>query len=361
MRILRILFLTAIVTAGAMLVPQEASASSSVGFFLGYNRYHPAYHYYHRPFYRPFYRPYFGGFYNPYYYGFGHGYGYGYGGYGYGYPYSSYRRSLAGEIRTEVKPKEARVFLDGDYVGVADDFDSWWQRLEVSPGRHRIVFRSPGFEPYVVDLRVGPERDSHIKYSMRPGQDQIADLEMRLPRENYGRENYGNDDRLDRRLDRRERKRDRYQDRDRDRYDDRRNRERYEERDRYENRDRDRYDERDRDEDRDRDRYDERDTYPRSEGNGAQDKPYFGDDDSQRLTAGRHTLTLSVEPSDATVYVDGNYYGTANDNGNGELQILLAEGVHRVEVVRPGHNSFSQDVTVSKNGENRLSVTLRKK
>ena len=326
MSLVRIITFTALLFTGIALIPQEASASSSVGFFLGVNRYHPGYYNYYRPYYRPyFYRPYFGGFYNPYYYGYGYGYGY--------YPGSYYRHAYLAEIRTEVKPQDARVYLDGDYVGVADDFDGWWQRLEVPPGRHRLTFRSPGFAPYVIDLRVYPGRDAHIKYEMRPGQDQIAELEMRLPREEYSRQEEPRD-----RYRRRDSDRDRY---DRDRYD----------RDRY----RDRYDDRDRQyEDREK-RYDNRDNRP-------EEKPYFGEQTERReRDSNRRTFTLNVDPPDATVYVDGNYYGTANDNGGPAMQILLSEGVHRIEVVRPGYASFGQDITVSRNSENRLSITLQKK
>jgi len=214
-----------------------------------------------------------------------------------------------------------------------DDFDGWWQRLEVPPGRHRLTFRAPGFAPYVVDLRVYPGRDAHIKYDLRPGQDQIADLEMRLPRS--GRDD-GDGDRYD----------------DTDRY---RRRDSYRDRYQYQRRAPYPYDDRDKQYgDRDKN-YDDRDSRH-------EEKPYFGEQEGRReRDSNRRTFTLDVEPSDATVYVDGNYYGTANDNGGPSLQILLPEGVHKIEVVRPGYASFSQDITVSRNGENRLSITLQRK
>jgi hypothetical protein len=328
--------LSALLLVGMFSFPQESTASGSVGLFVGFSNYHRPYFY--RPyFYRPYYRPFFGGGFYPYHYGYG--YGYGYGGYGYGYPYSYGRRDYTGEVRTEVKPQSARVYVDGDYVGVADDYDGWWQRLELPPGKHRLVFRAPGFEPYAVNVRLLPGRDTHIKYDLRPGQDHIADQDMRLPREEYTRR-YKDRDRYDREpYDRRERRRtDQYRDRDRD-YD------------RDYDRDKD-YDdddwaqERRRDQDRDRDR---------------EDKPYFGDQQRDDRESGRRSLVLTVEPPDATVYIDGNYYGTANDNARGDIEVLLPEGVHRVEVVRPGYSSYSQEITVRKDGENRLSIRLQKK
>ena len=323
MNILKAIAFTAILVTVMALAPQELGASSSTGVFVGISSQHHGYYpshrpYYHRSYYyRPyFYGPYFGGFYNPYYYGYGYG-GYGLG-YGYGYP-GSYYYGYFGEIRTEVKPNEANVFVDGDFAGEADDFDGWWQRLEVEPGRHRLTFRAPGFAPYVVDVSVAPGRDVHIKYQMVPGQDQIAELEMRLPPE----ESEG---------------RDRYKPRDPYRRSDPR---------KYDDRDR----QYDRDEPNDRDEQYERYRTDRDRYNEGQ----------RQNESNRQSLVLLVEPSDATVYIDGNYYGTANDNGGGEIQVLLPEGVHRVEVVRPGYASASQDVNISRTGENRLTIKLLKK
>jgi hypothetical protein len=337
MTLLRTFALSVLLLVGMFSFPQDSTASSSVGVFVGFSNYHRPYFY--RPYYyRPYYRPFFGGGFYPHYgYGYGgYGYGgYGYGGYGYGYPYSYNRGYYIGEVRTEVKPQSAQVYVDGDYVGVADDYDGWWQRLELPPGKHRLVFRAPGFAPYAVNVRLLPGRDTHIEYEMRPGQDQIAEQDMRLPREEYKRRYQDRDryyrDPYDRRY---PPKSDRYQDRDgdRDQYDD------YDEDDWAQ--------ERRRDLERDRDR---------------EDKPYFGEQQRSERESGRKGLVLTVEPSDATVYIDGNYYGTANDNARGDIEVLLPEGVHRVEVVRPGYSSYSKEITVRKDGENRITITLQKK
>ena len=86
---------------------------------------------------------------------------------------------------------------------------------------------------------------------------------------------------------------------------------------------------------------------------------YYGDD--QRESRDQRPLILHIEPPDATVYVDGNYYGTANENGRNEIQILLPAGAHRIEVVRPGFESYSQDLTVGGNQDNRINIVLQKK
>jgi len=105
-------------------------------------------HSFYRPSYRPYYDPFFyGSFYydpfylgwypNPYAFSLGYGYGYGYEGYQYrpGYYYGA-RWSAA---RIEIKPREAQVFLDGYYVGIVDQFDGIFQRLDVPVGEHDLA------------------------------------------------------------------------------------------------------------------------------------------------------------------------------------------------------------------------------
>ena len=56
----------------------------------------------------------------------------------------------------------------------------------------------------------------------------------------------------------------------------------------------------------------------------------------------RGELMLEVEPADASVYVDGEFYGKASQVS----RIELAAGRHRIEVVRPGYRTEETEVTV---------------
>ncbi len=66
-------------------------------------------------------------------------YAYGYP-YGYGYPY----HGAAADIRTEITPKNAEVYVDGYFAGRANDFDGAFQALHVVPGGHAITVRLDG-------------------------------------------------------------------------------------------------------------------------------------------------------------------------------------------------------------------------
>ena len=61
-----------------------------------------------------------------------------------------------GEIRLQVRPREAAVYVDGYYAGVVDDFDGVFQRLKLEAGAHRLEVRAPGFRPLVFDVLVTP-------------------------------------------------------------------------------------------------------------------------------------------------------------------------------------------------------------
>ena len=112
------------------------------------------------------------GYYGYPYWGFGWGYpfygpwGYPYwgGGYGYGYPYYD----PSPEIRLEVKPKEAQVYVDGYYAGVVDDFDGTFQRLRLRPGTHELVLYFQGFHTVQQNIHVGSGQDLKIKFQMQP-------------------------------------------------------------------------------------------------------------------------------------------------------------------------------------------------
>ncbi len=147
----------------------------------GYPRYS---HYGHRRYgygYRGNYRyryPYFG--YGSYGYpGYGYGYpgsyfsfGYGYGGVGIGLGVSyapTYRVSpVTGNLRLKVKPRDAQVLVDGYFVGVVDDFDGSFQRLQLEAGPHQIGISAEGYEPLVFDVRILPRETITYEEYLRP-------------------------------------------------------------------------------------------------------------------------------------------------------------------------------------------------
>jgi hypothetical protein len=365
MRALKIFFLVLVLSAGFGLFGQIAEAQktpipyrgggshsgggSHGGYHGGYRGGYHGYHGYRGHYYYPYYyRPYWG-FYG---YGWGYpywgGYGYGYPAFGYGYAYPSYYSYYGyGEVKLDVKPKDAQVFVDGDYVGTVDDFNSWYQHMNVEPGKHRIVIRQQGYAPYTMDLRVLPGQNYKIQQQMHPGNDAIPENDMRLPESEYRKYSYRDEDRYQ--------NQDRYQ---QDRYQD--------DRDREYNR---RYPPPQDQQPQDQDDYQyNRNIEPQQPyGTDGTDGAYGtngtdGENESYKQSSpGKTMMTFQVEPKDATIYIDGDYYGSVDGQNNNEIQVLLADGSHRLEVVRPGYATFSKDIQVDETSTHSLTIQLEKK
>jgi hypothetical protein len=61
---------------------------------------------------------------------------------------------IPGNVRFDVRPKEAEVYADGYYAGIADDFTGSSQLLVLVPGRHHIELRANGYESADFDVMV---------------------------------------------------------------------------------------------------------------------------------------------------------------------------------------------------------------
>ncbi len=94
------------------------------------------------------------------------GYGYG-GGQGGGYSQRPYSTFDIGELRLDVSPRHAQVFVDGYYAGVVDDFDGAFQALKLTSGGYRIDISAPGYETLTFDVRINPGQDVRYRGILR--------------------------------------------------------------------------------------------------------------------------------------------------------------------------------------------------
>lgn len=58
-----------------------------------------------------------------------------------------------GYLRLQIEPATAEVYVDGYYVGIADDF-ALLRGAALEAGPHRVEIRAPGFEAVGVDVRI---------------------------------------------------------------------------------------------------------------------------------------------------------------------------------------------------------------
>lgn len=280
-------------------------------------------------------------------FGWGWGWGWGYSPYWYG-PYHPYggdyghgrapSRNWAA-VDTDVSPESARVYLDGQYVGTADDFDGYPDYLYLRTGRYKLEFRLEGYETRTisVDARAGVKLDVGDRLAKVPGAPRYGSYESPEPSGGVRRfwakrrdvaehvtdedEIYGGD--------RRYRERPRYRD------DSERNERDAEEPDADVEVDRD----------RDRDRVEEPER--REEWRGR-----------TGATRGEARLRLDIAPSDAAVYVDDRFMGTAESLESEGIRV--SSGRHTVVVSRPGYRDRRVEVDVSRGETERVEISLEK-
>jgi hypothetical protein len=268
--------------------------------------------------------------------GLGGGWGWGYWGwpgwYGYyGYPYGYYDgarvygpSSQYAVIDTDVSPEEAQVYLDGRYIGTADDFDGYPDYLYLQPGRYRIEFRLDGYQTLTrqIEARPGMKLDFTDKLRKIAGARRHGSYEHpRLQGEVQ----------------------------------------------RYFGRNRDSVEVIDPSSELPADASvmaepddDDRDAPPPAP---ALRQPRRDGEYGDRWRGGsrgesRTRLRLNVEPSDAAVYVDNRFVGTAEEVNSLARGVAISAGKHTVTVSRPGFRDKTTDITVENGRMQTLEISL---
>jgi GT2 family glycosyltransferase len=138
--------------------------------------------------YRGHYRGHSGGYYGGYYGGYiGVGaYGWGYPGYGYyggsgwyGPPAWGYTSvypaagAAYGALDLDVSPEGAQIYVDGNLVGVADDFDGYPNFLWLDKGTYDVVIFAPGFQTIARQYSIYGGLVIDVEDSMVPGKETL--------------------------------------------------------------------------------------------------------------------------------------------------------------------------------------------
>ncbi|MCB1034615.1 MAG: PEGA domain-containing protein [Acidobacteria bacterium] len=280
-------------------VSGNSSRSGGRGDHHGYDRhrgrsYHRGGSYYsHYSYYYPRSPFYWYGFYYPFYYGsYGFGYGVPYGHYDYYGPSSG--RAL-GALDLDVRPEKAEVYIDGRFVGVADNFDGFPSYLWLEPGTYEVAFYKEGFETVSREVKVPPGSVIDFNDQLLPGNA----VKPEPPPEPVRAAASADSDF--------ERKAEEWRDRARD--------------------------------------YKARKEAGEAEGSlDARGEP------------GR--LFLVVRPGDASVYLDGRFLGTGDELARLHSGLIVDPGEHEIEIVRPGYASESKTFSVAAGQELDLVLRL---
>ena len=217
------------------------------------------------------------------------------------YPtYPPYRYGFAeADVRLKVKPKDAAVYVDGYFAGKVEDYDGAFERLHVEPGQHEITVYLEGYRSLHEKVYLSPNSTRKIEGTLEkllPG-----DTAEPLPQPSV---------------------------------------------------------------------------QPDRQDPGAARPPIVGRQGTRRppppqagarpgqtpppipRSASRFgTISLQVQPANATVFVDGEKWaGPANNDER--LIIQVPEGRHRVEVERDGYERFVTEIDVHASDTAPLNVSL---
>ncbi|OFW06623.1 MAG: hypothetical protein A3H96_13250 [Acidobacteria bacterium RIFCSPLOWO2_02_FULL_67_36] len=212
------------------------------------------------------------------------------------YPYRGYYEA-ASDLRIQVTPRQAEVYVDGYLVGTVDDFDGVLQRLRVPYGEHEIEIYLEGFRTIRERMLFRPGESYHIRQTMQPLNGQPPEPRP-APRaggpEGYprqGPEGYGRQAPPP---------------------------------------------------DRPRDR-------------GAE--PVRPPVEPERVERGMFgTLSLRVQPADVEILIDGERWDTTP--GEARFVLDLAEGTHRIEIRKEGYKPYTTELRVRRGETIPLNVVL---
>ncbi len=266
------------------------------------------------------YRGYYGGYRGGYggyggygwygYSGWGGYYG-GYGGYGYyGAPGGGYTSvypavgATHGALDLDVSPESAQIYLDGQLVGIADDFDGFPDFLWLEKGTYDVVIFAPGFQTLSRQYSVYGGMVIDIEDALVPGQET-------LPEDLASKSSVNREERLR----------------------------------------------------RDRENEEQVRTYEATQARpykAADEGEAAGEAEADRLDARGEpgSVKLKIEPDDASVYLDGRFLGTGRELARLRSGLIVDPGEHVLEVVRPGRRSEKQSFHVRAGEEASLDIEL---
>ncbi|MEO8197042.1 MAG: PEGA domain-containing protein [Thermoanaerobaculia bacterium] len=245
------------------------------------------------------------------------GYGY-YGGSGYyGYPcyygggYTTVYPAAGatmGALDLDVSPEGAQIYVDGNLVGVADDFDGYPTYLWLEKGTYDVVIFAPGFQTIARQYSIYGGMVIDVEDSMVPGKET-------MPQDLASRSTVNRQERL------------------------RRDRENEEQVRTY------------------GDEQSQRSSAPAAGAPQVAPGERVAPD---RLDARGEpgSLKLGIEPGDASVYLDGRFLGTGRELARLRSGLIVDPGEHRIEVVRPGRQSQEKTFSVAAGEEVRLDIEL---
>lgn len=83
--------------------------------------------------------------------------------------------SITAQVKLEVDPDRAAVFVDGHFVGYVHEFGGVGRAMLVAPGKHQIKVALVGYRDFTTELDLQANQKYTLKTSLIPGSVEQAD------------------------------------------------------------------------------------------------------------------------------------------------------------------------------------------
>ena len=86
-------------------------------------------------------------------------------------PKLTYPGNDAEQLRIDIQPKRAAVFVDGSYMGHGGDFSGRFHSMLVSPGKHHLRITLSGYQTYETDFTANASSKAEMRVVLQRGAD----------------------------------------------------------------------------------------------------------------------------------------------------------------------------------------------
>jgi hypothetical protein len=86
----------------------------------------------------------------------------------------TYPGSNAAELRLDIRPKRAAVFVDDGYMGHGSDFGGRFHSMLVSPGKHRLKVTLDGYQTYETEIDPAANSKTQMTITLDRGGDKTS-------------------------------------------------------------------------------------------------------------------------------------------------------------------------------------------
>ena len=83
--------------------------------------------------------------------------------------------AVTAQVKLEVDPDRAAVFVDGQFAGYAHQFGGVKRAMLVAPGQHQIKIALVGYRDFTTEVNLQPHQKFTLKTSLIPGSVEQAD------------------------------------------------------------------------------------------------------------------------------------------------------------------------------------------